>query len=277
MTTTRLAKMIPLVFASTLLCFGQSSSTPASVLSRFAGTWKENEAKAKLGSVPGLRFRAGASGGLEEVRGSDAAPVIEPVHFDGKQQDIDSGKATIVWKQSGPDKFERQSSEGGQLVATRRITISNGGKTLTEETERKRTDGNTLLLTMVYSRSSGEGSGLAGTWKAESRHTNLPAQSTVTVVGTNSLKFVNQVGLTYTAALDNKPVPESGPGVISGTMIAFRQIDDYTLATSSSRNGVVTGTGTIKISPDGKVKTITTMNVGPNASKEPSVTVSDKQ
>ena len=56
MTTTRLARTFPLVFISTLLCFGQSSSAPASVIARFAGTWKENEAKAKIGSVPGLKI-----------------------------------------------------------------------------------------------------------------------------------------------------------------------------------------------------------------------------
>jgi len=77
-------RTIPLVFVSAAICFGQTNLAPASVLGKFAGTWTENEAKAKLGSTVPLRFRKSADGGMEEVRGSDAAPLVEPVHFDGK-------------------------------------------------------------------------------------------------------------------------------------------------------------------------------------------------
>jgi hypothetical protein len=277
MTTTRLARTFPLVFISTLLCFGQSSSAPASVIARFAGTWKENEAKAKIGSVPGLRFRASADGGLEEVRGSDVAPLVQPVHFDGKQYAVDAGKNTLAWKQNGQSQFERQIFESGQLVSTRRITISNDGKTLTEVTEQKLQDGTTFLGTTVYSRSSGEGTGLAGIWKPQSRHSNNPQQMTVSAAGANSLRWSSRAGVTYTAALDDKPVSITGPAVISGTMIAYKRIDDHTLVSTSSRNGVVTANSTLTLSPDGKVLTVTSTQVGPNAGKEPSVTVYGKQ
>jgi hypothetical protein len=277
MKTSRFARIIPLVFVSTLLCFGQSSSAPASVIGRFAGTWKENEAKAKLGSAPGLRFRTSGDGGLEELRGTDAAPLVQPVHFDGKPYAVDSGKNTLAWKQTVPNQFERQIFQEGQLIATRRIKISNGGKTLTEETEQKLQDGTTSLVTVIYSRSSGEGSGLAGIWKPQSRHSNNPARITVSGAGANSLKWTNQTGVTYTAALDDKPVSVTGPAVISGTMIAYKKIDDYTLASTSSRNGVVTGNGTLTLSPDGKVLTVTNMQVGSNVGKDPSVSVYEKQ
>jgi hypothetical protein len=68
-----------------------------------------------------------------------------------------------------------------------------------------------------------------------------------------------------------------GQAVISGTMIAYKRIDDHTLASTSSRNGVVTGNSTVALSADGKVMTVTTTRVGPNAGKEPSVSVYDKQ
>lgn len=277
MKTTRMAGMMAAMFVASLF-FGQSGFGQAgSVLSKFAGTWKENEAKAKIGSAVPLRFRTGADGGLEEVRGSEVAPLVQPVHFDGKPYAVDSGKNTLAWKQPGPNKFERQIFESGKLVTTRRIAISNAGKTLTEETEQKLQDGTTALVTTVYSRSSGEGTGLAGTWKAESRHSNNPSQITMSAVGTSSLKWSSAAGLTYTAALDDKPVAVTGPAVISGTMVAYRQVDDHTLASTGSRNGVVTGNSTMTLSPDGKTLTVTTTAVGPSAGKEPSVSVYEKQ
>lgn len=277
MKTTVFTRTIPLVFISAVVCFGQTSSTPASALSKFAGTWTENEAKAKLGSTVPLRFRKTADGGLEELRGPDAAPLVEPVHFDGKPYDIDGGIASIVWKQPGPNQFERTSFTKGQLVATRHITISNGGKTLTQVTEQKRTDGTSGSSTTVYARSSGTGSELDGVWQLKSVHQTPPPQVTISVVGTNSLKWMNRIGVAWTAAIDNKPVAVTGGTIISGSMISIKQIDDRTIATTASRNGTVTFNATWKLSSDGKVLTVTTTQAGPNAGKEPSVSVYEKQ
>ena len=134
-----------------------------------------------------------------------------------------------------------------------------------------------MIVTAVYIRSSGTGSGLAGTWSEQSRHSNFPSQITLSSAGINSLSYLNSQGVTYTAALDNKPVPVTGPGVVKGGTIAFRQIDDYTIASTLSRNGVVTGYGTIAVSPDGKVMTTAIANTGPSANGEPSVRVWEKQ
>lgn len=276
MKNTRLWTAIPLALASTLLCLAQSSTAPAPVTSRFVGTWKENEAKRSLRLSPVLKFQQNADGGTEEVRGGPT-PVTQPVRFDGKPYDIGSGN-TIVWKQAGRSQFERQLFSAGRLTATRKIQISNGGKTLTEETERKQPDGKTTLITSVYSRVSGAGFELPGIWSLQSRQSDNPAQVTLSVAGINSLRYVNSQGVTYTAALDNKPVPVTGPGVIEGSMIALiRQIDDYTITSTLSRNGVVTGTGTITVSPDGKIMTTTVTTAGPNANTTPSVRVWEKQ
>ncbi len=276
METTRVARMIPLVLVLSLLCHAQSNPVAAPVTSRFVGTWKENEARRKLGSAPLLKFQESADGGLEELRGGSAQSV-QRVHLDGKPYEVGSGN-TIVWKQTGQNQFERQFYSGGQLVTTRRLRISNGGKTLNEETERRQPDGKTSLITAVFARSPGTGSGLAGTWSIQSLHSDNPEWVTLGVAGANSLKYVNSQGVTYTAALDNKPVPVTGPGVLAGSMVALiRLLDDYTIASTLSRNGVVTGNGTIMVSPDGKVMTTTVRNVGPTANPEPSVRVWEKQ
>jgi len=81
----------------------------------------------------------------------------------------------------------------------------------------------------------------------------------------------------YIAALDSKPVAVTGPAVISGTMVALKAVDAQTLEVAQSREGVSTGKQTIVISADGKTMTSTAVNLAPNASREPSVTVFDKQ
>ena len=81
----------------------------------------------------------------------------------------------------------------------------------------------------------------------------------------------------FTAALDGKPVAVTGPTAISGTMVALKLIDPQTIEVARSREGVPTGKQTIAISADGRTLTDTTVNLAPNASREPSVTVSEKQ
>jgi len=84
-------------------------------------------------------------------------------------------------------------------------------------------------------------------------------------------------GVVYTAALDGKPAAVTGPAVISGTMVALKLMDAQTIESAQSREGVPTGKATITISADGKVMTVTAVNLAPHASREPSVTVFEKQ
>lgn len=287
-TLSRHATAITLALTSTLFSaqsgLAQSSSAPPPVIGRFAGTWQENQSKHKIGSgLANLRFRRAASGGLEELRGPEIRPVAQPVNFDGKPYTIDGGNV-IVWKQLDPAKFERQIFDGrtspaktGQLITTRRIQISADGKTLTEETERVLTDGKKSVATVVWGRTSGESQGLAGIWKPQSIRDSPPPRETWDRAGTNGLKFSDDAGRTYTFLLDSKPVPVSGPAVMSATTVAAKQVDDHTIELTQSREGVVTGTTKITISPDGKSMTYTIMTVAPGAGREPTIEVYEKQ
>lgn len=270
-----IAGMILLTLASADSSIAQAVYTPVGVTSRFIGIWKENESKRRLGSTPVLTFRLTPDGGLEELFGGPA-PRTQLIHFDGKPYDAGSGNH-IVWKQSGRNQFERQFFSGDQLALTRRMQISNGGNTLTEETERHLPD-RTSVTTAVYSRTSDAGAGLAGSWTLKSLRSDKPEQIVLSGVGMNTLRYTNSTGVTYTATLDNRPVPVTGPGVMQGSMIALlRQLDDYTIVSTLSRNGVVTGNGLITISPDGKVMTTTITSAGRGANNSPSVRVWEKQ
>jgi hypothetical protein len=248
---------------ASVFCLFNAIPLSAEVADRFAGTWREIESKRQLGSMPALRFRTTPSGGLEELRGPEARPMVQPVSFDGKPRELDSGN-TIVWKQINPHRFERELRRGGKLMSTRQLEISSDGKTVTEKMDRQTADGKTNVTTSVFRRTSKEPSGLVGTWKLESLRNTIPAQVKYEPLGKNAMRVSNDLGTTYTMTFDSKPVLVSGPAIIP-MMVSAKAVDEHTIETTHSREGTVTGKTIIKVSPDGKTLTMSTTNVGPNS------------
>jgi hypothetical protein len=275
------SKLIALALISLLLSFvtwSASAQDSSSLVSRLVGTWQLNEAKRQVGGAGlGLSFRRDAQGNLEERRGSDAAPLWEPVHFDGKPYPVDNGANTIVWKQIDDSHFERTSFVGGKLILTRRLNLSPDGKTVTEEDESSLTNGKRDVTTVTFERSSGEAQGLAGTWRRTAIHNSLPPEEKIEEAGPNRVKLTTDAGITFTVALDNSPVSIIGPAVISGEMVAWKQVDANTVEGTNSRKGVPINRVTMAVSPDGKTMTVTTVNLAPNASREPSTNEWDKK
>src|SRR5277367_6806856 len=99
------ALMPALALAASFVCFAQAPAAPS--LGKFTGTWKEDESKIKISPSTTLKFRRDAQGNLEELRGSEARPLVQPVRFDGKPYPVDGSKNTIVWKQIDKNHFER--------------------------------------------------------------------------------------------------------------------------------------------------------------------------
>jgi hypothetical protein len=253
------------------------TTASSAALDRFVGTWREDESKRQMGQAQ-MIFRRSASGGVEEVRGGEAQPQVQQVVFDGKPHQIeDQNRNSITWRQSDANTFERVLANKAGVITTRRIRISADGKTLTEATERKTTDGRTVVTTVTFQRASGDATGLVGRWRGQSYKSTNPGQVRYERVGANALKFSNDVGDSYTLTFDDKPVTMTGAAVISGSMIAAKMTDDRTIETTSSRFGTVTARGKRVLSPDGRTLTVTNVNVGPNATPEPSVTVYVKQ
>jgi len=269
-------RVITLTLISCLTSLAQS--TPPPVIGKFVGVWVEDTAKLKIGgSMANLTFRQTTGGGLEELRGSELKPLVQTVKFDGKSYSIDESKNTIAWKQIDSSHFERRIFDEGKLLNIRRIQISSDGKTLTQVTETNLPSGKKDVSTVTFLRTSGGPQGLVGVWKPQSVKTNRPTEMRFEPSGTGGVKLTFETGVNYTSNLDNVPVVVNGPAVISGTMIAFRAIDDHTLVSSSSRQVVVTGKTTLSVSNDGKTMTSTTTSIGPEGNREPSVSVFEKR
>lgn len=138
METTRASRFSVRVLALTLLsCLTiLAQSTPPPVVGKFVGVWIENESKLKIGdSFANLRFRQNTDGGLQELRGPEVKPLVQPVKFGTEPYAIDGSKNTIAWKQIDSSHFERSIFNEGKLQNIRRIHISSDGKVLTQVTE----------------------------------------------------------------------------------------------------------------------------------------------
>ena len=99
----------------------------------------------------------------------------------------------------------------------------------------------------------------AGTWKLN------PAKSKFTG---DTMKFektpsgairVSGSGMTYTFKVDGKEY--TGP---MGEAVAWKQIDDHTWETTGKQRGILLGTDTTKLSPDGKTMTVVSKGTKPN-------------
>jgi hypothetical protein len=268
------AFVITVTFVSPVVSFAADNSK---VIHNFVGTWKEDEAKRKIGSFPSLRFRRSGSGGIEELRGPEGRPLVQPVNFGTNPYAVDNSKNTIAWKQIDSNRFERQLFENGKLLSTRQITISKDGKQLTEVTHRKMPDGKEMTATVVLSRSSGEPQGLVGTWKAMSIRSSEPTEQKIDAIGSNGLRVTGRNGFISTWTFDGKPNLSSGLGLISGMTDSAKVVNERTIEVTLAREGTVTGKSTLMVSSDGKTLTVTTANLGPNAGNEPSVAVFEKQ
>jgi hypothetical protein len=129
---------LPLLVVCGITVPAQSQRQPAtaatSVLEKFAGTWREDISK-RQGELQTLSFRRSANGGMEELRGPELRPLVQPVNFTGQPYAIDGSVNKIAWKQLDASTFERGLYSGTRLLNTRRIELSADGATLTQETE----------------------------------------------------------------------------------------------------------------------------------------------
>jgi hypothetical protein len=245
----------------------------------FVGNWLEDQSKRTIGSLRSLTFRQTANGGLEELRGSYARPLVQPVRFDGKPYQVDGSRNTLVWKQLDATHYERAISQDDQLINTRRIQISADGSTLTEATE-SLDGGKKVVTTIVYRRTSGSGTALAGVWKPQSQKSDVPNTLRIEAAG-NGLRVVTNErsnGRTsWALTADGKPSPVEGAAVISGTATAGKVVNNQSIEWSQSREGVATGRTTWTLSEGGKVLTASTTNVGPDSTGQPSITVYVRQ
>jgi hypothetical protein len=79
----------------------------------------------------------------------------------------------------------------------------------------------------------------------------------------------------WSGKFDGKDYPVSGDP--NSDARSYTKVNERTLTTTSKKNGKVTATGQIVVSPDGKSRTVTISGTTPKGKKFKNVAVYDKQ
>jgi hypothetical protein len=220
------------------------------------GTWKIDLNKAQLDAKPMV---------YELKDGIFSCSTCDPkisVKADGTDQKvtgspyIDSESVTVV----NPNTIERVGKKDGQLRFRDTLTISNKGTTATQKYEGHPAADpeQTISWTGVYSRVGKPVAGAApisGSWKIDSYSGASNNVLTFVYEGSgNGMNFKASTGESYAAKFDGKDYPfEGDPGT---TSVVLKKIDDHTFQETYKRNGEVTGSATLTVSPDGKSLTM---------------------
>jgi len=270
------AALLTLVMMALLRVAAAPAGAQAPGADPFAGNWVEDQSKRTNGGLRALTFRRAADGGTEELRGSYANPLVQPVRFGAAPYAVEGSQNRLEWKELGPRRFERLSTRDSKMIGRRRIEVSEDGKTLTEANDTFDAVGAAVTGTLVYRRTSAEANGLIGVWTPESRSATTPFTVTVEAAG-KTLRVIENQGLTaavsYVLSFDGSPAAVTGPSVISGSTVSSQRVSDREIQQSTARLGVPTGVTTWTVSADGKILTTRSTLSGPNASTEPFIIV----
>ena len=127
-----------------------------------------------------------------------------------------------------------------------------------------------------------------GTWKLNEAKSKIaagmPKNSTVVLEETGDSVKVTIDGTDtegkpahneWTGKIDGKDYPVTGDS--NSDTRSYKKIDDHMLAFTAKKNGKVTLTGRVVVSPDGKTRTVTVSGTNPQGKKVSSTVVYDKQ
>jgi hypothetical protein len=227
----------------------------AAAQSGIEGTWKIDLNKAQLDSKPTV---------YELKNGMYSCSTCDPkvnIKADGKEHKItgspyvDSEKITAV---SG-STVERVGMKDGKVAFRDTLTISPDGMTMTERYEGHPAGSEqAVMATGIYSRVGEAQAGahaLSGSWKTEKWESASDNVLTFTYSMTNEgVSYKANTGENYSASFDGKDHPFHGdPGT---TSVMLTKIDDHTFQETFKRNGEVTGSQRITLSPDGNSLTM---------------------
>jgi hypothetical protein len=224
------------------------------------GTWKIDLNKAKIDSKPMVYE---LKGGMYSCSSCDPKIMIKA---DGTDQRvtgspyIDTESVTVV----NSNTIERVGKKNGKVTFRDTLTASPDGQTATQKYEGhpSAASDQTVSWSGTFSRIGKPQAGVhpvSGSWKVENY--SGASNNILTFMYTSSgdgLRFKASTGESYNAKFDGREYPFQGdPGT---TSVVLKKIDDHTFEETYMRNGQVTGSSRMTISPDGKTLTMVSVD-----------------
>ena len=215
----------------------------------FVGKWKLNPEKStmhdqmKVTSAGANRFAFDFGGGPEFIvtNGTDQ-PGLEG--------------STLAVTAEAPRVWKVVRKKNGRMQISAIWTLSPDGKSLRDDFTGYPTNGSSFTIHYIYTPIGGA-SGFAAVWDSTSEKLGR-VEIEVQPYQNNGLSFINQTQhSTKNMKFDGKDYPVKDADAGAAAMSSARRVNAGTLEFTEKRNGKVTDTQHIHLSPDGKTLTMT--------------------
>jgi hypothetical protein len=232
----------------------------------FVGKWKLNPEKStmhdqmKVNSAGTNRYAFDFGGGPEfiVINGTDQAGL------EG---------STLAVTAEGPRVWRVVRKNHGRMEISAIWTLSPDGNSLRDDFTGYPANGSSFTIHYIYTPIGGA-SGFAATWDSVSEKPGR-VEIEVQPYQESGLSFINETQhSTKNMKFDGKDYPVKDVNAAAGSTSAARRVNASTLEFTEKRNGKVTDTQHIQLSPDSKTLTMT---IQPASGRTPNVLVFERE
>jgi hypothetical protein len=230
------------------------------------GKWRLDPSKSRMPDEMKVEAAGPNTYGFDFVGGKPEIIVV-----DGTDQPGQFG-TTLAVTVEGPDTWKVVRKRDGRTLLTGIWKLSPDGKTLSDTYRETGPDG--LSLDYVYERTT-PGSGFAATWDSVIEKMNSPYELEIRSYMSDGLTLVAPAEhTTRNVRFDGKDYPDGDAKTPSRSTTSGRRLNGNAMELTDKREGHVTNTLEIELSPD--LKTLT-MTVHGASQKKPVVLVFERE
>jgi hypothetical protein len=214
------------------------------------GTWKLSASKSDIPG-PSLTVAIDSSGEYHTENGTSTGNF----RCDGKEYPA-VANITVFCAQRSTSVMEITLEKNGTKTSTAQWELSLDGKMLTIKSTSVQAGGSVKSKESEYVRTSGS-TGFAGGWRNTKPFESLPSLMQLTLTDGKIHYAFPEKAQYADPALDGQDATVYGPGVPSGSTMAFKQHGSRELLMAKKLNGQILNVGSLRISGDGRTLTET--------------------
>jgi hypothetical protein len=214
------------------------------------GTWKLSASKSNIPG-PSLTVSIDSSGEYHTESGTSTGNF----RCNGKEYPA-VANITVSCAQGSASALEITLKKNGTKTSTAQWELSRDGKMLTIKSTSVEAGGSPKSKETEYMRISGS-TGFAGGWKNTKPFESLPSLMQLTLTDGKMHYAFPEKAQYADPALDGRDTTVYGPGVPSGSTIAFKKQGSLDLLMAKKLNGQILNVGSLRITGDGRTLTET--------------------
>jgi hypothetical protein len=199
---------------------------------------------------------------------------VDIIVADGTDQPALSG-TTLSITVKGPNNWVVIRKMMGRTLLTGYWTLSEDGKTLSDDYTEYPPDGSSTHIPYVYERTAGS-TGFTGTWDSDSEKVKPGIALQIQLYEGDGLSFESpDADMIEKIKFDGNDYSAVDPNAASGSASSGRRVNEHSLEITEKRKGKITGTRKIELSDDLKTLTMSVRLEGQSRPK--SIFVFDRE